>query len=48
MFNFNNWLQNVKKNKSVIEVEKEEVDEQGNIIDKKMKSLEKFKKSHNY
>lgn len=48
MFNFNSFIQNIKKNKSVIQVEKEEVDEQGNVIDKKMKSLEQFKKSlHN-
>jgi len=44
LFNFNTWMQNIKKNKSVIEVEKEEVDENGNIIDKKLKSLEQFKK----
>ena len=49
MFNFTNFLQNVKKNKSVIEVEKEEIDDQGNVVDRKLKSLEKFKKTtHNF
>ena len=39
----------LKKNKSVIEVEKEEIDDQGNVVDRKLKSLEKFKKTtHNF
>jgi len=45
LFNFNNFIQNIKKTKGVIEVEKEEVDDCGNVVDRKMKSLEKFKKT---
>ena len=34
----------MKKKKRTIEVEKEEIDERGNVVNKKMKSLENYKK----
>ena len=36
----------MKKSKSTIEVEKEEVDDRGNIVNKKEKSLQNFNKNH--
>jgi hypothetical protein len=45
-FDFGSWCTNMKKSKSTIEVEKEEVDDRGNVINKKEKSLEKFNKNY--
>lgn len=47
VYDFVAWTNDVKKNKSVINVEKEEVDECGNVIDKKKQSTQNFMKSHN-
>jgi hypothetical protein len=43
-FDFGSFCTNLKKSKSVIEVAKEEVDDSGNIVDRKQKSLNKFNK----
>jgi hypothetical protein len=45
-FDFSSWCADMKKNKSIIHVEKEEVDDQGNIINKKLKGLDKFNRNH--
>lgn len=45
-YDFIAWSNDVKKNKGAIRVEKEEIDEQGNIIDKKKQSTLNFNKSH--
>ena len=45
-FDFGSWCSNMKKSKSTIEVEKEEVDDRGNIVNKKEKSLQNFNKNH--
>ena len=47
IFNYNSWVEEMKKKKRTIEVEKEEIDERGNVVNKKMKSLENYKKVHN-
>ena len=46
-FDFGEFCNNIKKSKSVIQVEKEEVDDNGNIVNKKEKSLNTFNKIHN-
>jgi hypothetical protein len=46
-YDFVAWTNDVKKNKGIIQVEKEEVDEDGNVIDKKKQSTMNFNKSHN-
>ncbi len=46
-YDFVAWSNDVKKNKSVIRVEKEEVDENGNVVDKKKQSTQNFIKQHN-
>lgn len=46
-FDFGSWCSSMKKAKSTIEVEKEEVDDNGNIVNKKEKSLLKFNKNKN-
>jgi hypothetical protein len=45
-YDFVAWSNDVRKNKGVINVEKEEVDENGNIIDKKKQATQNFMKSH--
>lgn len=45
-FDFGSWCSNMKKSKSTIEVEKEEVDDRGNIVNKKEKSLQNFNRNH--
>jgi len=45
-YDFVAWSNDVKKNKSAIHVELEEVDDNGNIIDKKKQSTQKFIKAH--
>ena len=45
-FDFTSFCSNVKKGKATIEVEKEEVDDNGNVIDRKEKSLARFNKTH--
>ena len=45
-YDFVQWTNDVKKNKGIIRVEKEEVDENGNIIDKKKQSTQNFMKHH--
>lgn len=45
-YDFVAWSNDVKRNKGNIHVELEEVDERGNIIDKKKQSTQKFMKSH--
>jgi hypothetical protein len=45
-YDFVAWSNDVKKNKGIIHVEKEEVDENGNVIDKKKQSTLNFNKSH--
>jgi hypothetical protein len=46
-YDFVAWSNDVKKKKGVIHVEKEEVDDNGNIIDKKKQSTLNFNKNHN-
>lgn len=46
-YDFVAWSNDVKKNKGEIRVEKEEVDDDGNIIDKKKQSTRQFIKQHN-
>ena len=45
-FDFSSWCTNMKKTKGTIEVEKEEFDEKGRVINKKEKSLQNFNKNH--
>ena len=45
-YDFIAWSNDVRKNKGNILVEKEEVDDKGNIIDKKKQSTQNFIKSH--
>ena len=40
---YGSWCSQIKKSKSVIDVVKQEIDEDGRIIDPKQKALEKFK-----
>jgi len=47
-YDFVQWTNDVKKNRGVIRVEKEEVDENGNIIDKKKQSTQNFMKNHKF
>jgi len=46
-YDFLAWSNDIKKNKGVIRVEKEEVDENGNVIDKKKQSTMNFVKQNN-
>jgi hypothetical protein len=46
-FDFGEFCNTIKKSKSIIQVEKEEVDDNGNIVDKKEKSLNTFNRMHN-
>jgi hypothetical protein len=45
-FDFGSFCNNLKKSKSVIEVAKEEVDDNGNVVNQREKSLKKFNKMH--
>ena len=45
-YDFVSWTNDIKKHKGVINVEKEEIDENGNVIDKKKQSTMKFNKTH--
>jgi hypothetical protein len=45
-FDFGSFCNNIKKSKGVIEVAKQEVDDDGNVINQKEKSLKKFIKNH--
>lgn len=45
-YDFVAWSNNIKKNKAIIRVEKEELDENGNVVDRKEKSTNNFNKLH--
>jgi hypothetical protein len=45
--NPNDMMNNLKKTKGILKVEKEEVDENGNIIDKKKQSTQNYYNKHN-
>ncbi len=46
-YDFVAWSNDLKKNKGIIHVEKEEINENGDIIDKKKESTKNFMKLHN-
>ena len=46
-YNFVAWSNDVKKKKGIIKVDKEEVDDNGNVVDKKKQSTLNFNKNHN-
>jgi len=45
-YDFVQWSNDVRQNKGVINVKKEEVDENGNVIDKKKQATQNYMKSH--
>jgi len=45
-YDFVQWSNDVRQNKGVINVQKEELDENGNVIDKKKQATQNFMKSH--
>ena len=43
---YGEWCTQIKKTKAIIDVEKQEVDDDGHVVDPKQKALQKFKNNY--